>query len=174
MTAFVNEESTEEVHCSRPTTGLRLDRNSLRETPQLEFLALACPAPVVTLQPDCFTGLTALVSLALEDCGLASIPLAVTALAGSLTTLALSCNDQLQLADGDIATLLALRELQQLNLRKSSFDTAFEDGDPAVADAVQAHLHYMPPLWSVHSMQILLRLPGAFLAEHGHEPIIEV
>ena len=154
--------------------GLCLDRSSLQETAKLESLALKYPGPVVTLQPDCFTGLTALASLELSACGLASIPSAVTALVDSLTSLALPCNDGLQLADDDIATLLALQKLRQLDLQKSPFGEAFEDVDTDLANAVESHLRYEPVLWSQRSFQRLVQLPGAFLAQHGHVPVLKV
>jgi len=82
-------------------------------------------------------------------CGLASIPSALTALSGSLTTLALPYNDDLQLAEDDVVTLLALRKLQNLDLRKFS-------------------------LWSPHSLQHLVDLPNAFHARHGHALALQV
>lgn len=154
--------------------GLRLDRDSLQEAAKLEYLTLKYPGTPVTLQPDTFTGLTALVSLELMECGLVSIPPAVTALIGSLTSLALPYNNDLQLADDDIATLLSLQCLRQLNLRKSSFTTAFRNGDIATAEAAKAHLHYEPPLWSPRSLHHLVQLPGSFLAYHGHVPAMQV
>lgn len=67
---------------------------------------------------DCFAGLSALSSLELEACGLASIPIALTALEGSLTSLAVPFNNDLQLAHEDVEILLTLRKLRRLDLRK--------------------------------------------------------
>lgn len=156
--------------------GLHLDGNSLQAAAQLERLTLQHPGTSVILQPDCFKRLPALASLELRACSLVSIPPAVAALAGSLTSLALPYNDDMQLAADDIAVLLALRELRQLNLQKSSLRLAFlvRDGDTAVADAVKARLHYEPSLWSPRSLQHLVQLPGTFLAHHGHVPALKV
>ncbi len=97
--------------------------------------------------PEGFTGLS---TLNMMMCGLASIPAAVgAALAGSLTHLALPYNDDLQLADADVATLLALRKLQTLDLRKTSLENKLQ--------------------WSPRSLQHLVELPVAFLANHGHK-----
>ena len=154
--------------------GLCLDRDSLRETAKLESFTLKHPGPVGTLQPDCFAGLTALASLELLECGLDSIPPALTALAGSLMSLALPYNNDLQLAYDDVATLLALRSLQQLDLRKSSFNKVFRKGDILIAAVVQDRLHYEPALWSPRSVKHLVRLPGAFVKNHGHVLDLEV
>ena len=47
----------------------------------------------VSLQGACFLGLRKLAVLELEDCGLATIPAALTALGDSLTRVALPSND---------------------------------------------------------------------------------
>jgi hypothetical protein len=65
-----------------PRGSLRLDRDSFFEAANLESLLFTNPG-TMTLTPDCFTGLTALASLQLDYCGFASVPPALTALAGS-------------------------------------------------------------------------------------------
>ncbi len=153
--------------------GLRLDGNSLLETPKLQTLVLDAPG-TVTFTPDCFARSTPLTAIKLRKCGLTSIPSALTALCGSLTLLSLPLNDRLQLADDDTKVLLSLRKLRKLHLQKSSLRTAFKDGDTAVAAAVKAHLHHEPALWSQRSLQHLVQLPVAFLLQHGHVPELKV
>ncbi len=153
---------------------LHIDRDSFQEAAKLESLALYNPGNRVTMQPDCFAGLTALASIELQKCGLTEVPSALTALDGSLTSLMLKNNDDLQLTDDGFTTLLGLRKLRCVNLQKSSFKSAFRDGEVAVARAGKAHLHYDPPLWSLRSMQNLVRLPRVFLLAHGHVPQVVV
>ena len=91
--------------------------------------------------PDSLTGLTALVTLSLEKCGLSNIPTAIAALALSLATLQLPFNEDLQLADDDIAVLLALPRLRTLDLQKQSLMCPI---DNATAVALSARLNYVP------------------------------
>ncbi len=95
-----------------------MTEDSLQEFAKLEYLAVRPQHHVLCITRGCYMRLTALATLRLEACGLTGIPSALTALGGSLTTLALPLNDELQLADHDIVTLLALRKLQNLDLRK--------------------------------------------------------
>ena len=151
-------------HSSRGT--LHVDRNSCSETTQALSLSIA---KNLTLTVDCLTGLPALAALELDQCSLTSVPTVVTALAYSLTDLARPYNDALQLADGDIATLLALQKLRQLDLRKNAFEDILLNGDLGqAAAAVEEHLQYDLPLWSRRSLQHLVDLPNAFRAQHGH------
>ena len=143
---------------------LLLDRDSFAEPSKLEDLTLE----LVALTPDCFTGMTALAALHLQRCDLARIPAALTALAASLTWLALPFNDGLQLADDDVKILLALRKLRELDLRKQSVTAALGWRHSEAAAAVEAHMHYQPALWSARSLQHLVDLPKAFLVQHGH------
>jgi len=115
--------------------------------------------------PDCFAGVPALATVELSSCGLASVPAALTALAGSLTSLAMPHNGDLQLAHGDAATLLALRKLRHLDLRKSSFENALSY---MASRRVVEELHFEPALWTARSLQHLVTLPDAFRAQHGH------
>ena len=126
---------------------LSIDRDSLSDAARLETLIIKHPG-AVTLTPDSFTGLTALATLKLKSCGLARIPSAVAALAGSLTSLSLPLNDSLQLKHDDNIALLALPELQTLDLRKTGYT--------------------MYDTWSLRSMQRLVRLPDAFFDRHEH------
>ncbi len=138
----------------KPGTGtLHMDRSSFAEAGRLQALTLKHPG-TVSLSPDCFTGLTALVTLKLKTCGLTSVPLALAALAGSLTSLALPNNSALQLATSDMDTLLTLRKLRSLDLRKSGRTPA--------------------DTWSLRSMQHLVRLPSDFQGTHGHTPDIQL
>ena len=129
--------------------------------------------------------LTALATLQLEACGLTSIPAALAALAGSLTSLALSHNDDLQLANDDIVTLLALGKLQNLDLRKSHvrkmnhrpvcpMEAEFLKEYEEAAETVAAFLQYRPPLWSPDSLQHLVNLPSAFRVHHGRTLALQV
>ena len=157
-----------------PGAKLRFDRESFTEAAKLTSLTLETPG-ITTLMPDCFTGLSALATLEMKACGLVSIPKALMAVASSLTSLALPLNNNLQLAADDVATLLALRKLQKLDLRKSSLRSALtSSGIAAAADAVTADLRYEPPLWSLDSLQHLVSLPTAFLALHGHALVLQV
>ncbi len=152
-------------NCDRGTVGtLRVDRDSFAEPPQLEYLVLSALG-AMTVMPDAFTGLTALARLDLSECGLIRVPTAVTALSGSLTSLAMPYNNELQLTADDVRTLLALRKLQTLDLQKEPFEHVLAGG---AAASVTAQLHYGPALWSQRSLQHLVALPNIFLARHGH------
>ena len=63
--------------------------------------------------------------------------MALTALEGSATSIALAYNDDLQLASDDVGTLLALRELQKLDLQESSWADAMKNFDQAAAEGVK-------------------------------------
>ena len=141
---------------------LRLDRDSLLEASQLEFLSLEA-LEAATLMPDCLTGLTALATLELKGCGLVLIPTALTALQGSLTRLALPFNDNLQLAESDFAILLTLRKLRMLDMQKYSLT---EPLDNMAAVALSAHVRYVPAPWSERSLQHLVTLQSAFQSKH--------
>ncbi len=143
---------------------LRLDRDSLQGASNLNSLSLET-WELVTLLPDCLAGLPALATVELMLCGLVSVPAALTALNGILTSLALSWNDGLQLTDDDVTRLLTLRKLRHLDLRKSFFDDAI---NYRVAAATVEALHYEPALWTTRSLQCLVALPCAFLTQHGH------
>ena len=80
---------------------LRFDGDSLLVSGKLQALSLR-RAGTVTFTPDSFVRLTALATLKLSSCGLIHIPAAVTALAGSLTSLALPLDNDLQMADGTL------------------------------------------------------------------------
>ena len=147
-----------------PRGSMLLDRDSFSQAAKLESLSFFNPG-TMTLTPDCFTGLTALASLQLNFCDLTNVPPALTALAGSLTSLELALNNDLQLASDDVATLLTLRKLRMLDLRKSSLDHATRIAAAAAAEAV---LPVQPPSWSMRSVQHLVNLPAAFLTQHGH------
>ena len=159
------------IRCNCLASGkLRLDRDSFRGAAGIEFLSLETSKPM-TLLPDCFAGLTALATVELERSGLVSVPAALTALSGSLTSLSLSWIDNLQLNDDDVATLLTLRMLRHLDLRKLFFDDAIHY---RVAAAAVEELRYEPALWTTRSLQRLVMLPKAFLAQHGHDLDMEV
>lgn len=146
---------------------LRLDRDSFRGTAKLKHVWFDAHQSIDML-PDCLVGLPALATVMLSSCGLASIPAALTALRGSLTSLELPYNDALQLTSVGVKTVLALQELQYLDLNKSSF----ADDDVVshrASDAVVTELGYQPALWSVRSVQHLSALSKAFLAQHGRE-----
>ena len=146
---------------------LLLDRDSFKDAAKVETLEI-CTYGTLTLLPDCFTALTALHTLRLYDCGLANIPAALTALAGSLTSLTVSYTTELQLDSDVVATLLLLRTLRKLHLPKTSLSTAMRDSGTAAADVLEAHLGFQPALWTTRSLQHLVELPGAFLAQNGH------
>lgn len=101
--------------------------------------------------------LTGLKDLTLANCGLTGVPPAVSLLGGSLTSLSLAGNCDLQLGAVDVSTLLRLRCLRNLNVQK-----------------------YIPPsdlpgtakLWSNSSIQALVSLPGKFIEEHGVAPTV--
>ncbi len=97
--------------------------------------------------------------LELIDCGLASIPAALTALRGSMTRLAMQSNNALQLEHDDFLTLLSPRQLQTLDLRK--YYDSYDDylGERA--------------LWSQGSVQHLEDLPAAFWDQCGHALALE-
>ncbi len=117
---------------SEPVDGqLRIDRDSFAEAAKLEVLLLD-RVSTVKLEPDALRGLTGLAMLELATCGLAEIPEALTALVGSLTSLALPYNDKLQLGDRDVRTLLALPKLRMLDLRKPPLTHALTGAAPAV------------------------------------------
>jgi len=114
----------------RSTLGtLRVDRGSFAEAPQLEYLVLSALG-AMTLMPDAFAGLTALARLDLSSCGLTCVPTAVTALSGSLKSLAMPYNNELQLTSSDVRTLLTLRKLQTLDLQKEPFEMYWLAGRP--------------------------------------------
>ena len=144
---------------------LRLDGSSFLDATRLENLSLSGHGSV-TVMPDCFAGLTALATLELRLCGFAVIPTALTALQDSLTALALSDNDDLQLTKAGVMTLLALRKLRTLELLKRDLVDALDNR--AAAAAVSAQFKYTPAAWSSRSLQRLVTLPNAFLARHGH------
>ena len=148
---------------------LRCDEVSFLETVQLKSLRLHGHG-TVTLMPNCLEGLTALAMLKLESCGLANIPTAVLALAGSLTLLALPFNADLQLASSDVTTLLALRKLRKLDLRKTFVGS---DLNGSLSEVVIAHLRNHP-VWSEDSLQHLLDLRNAFNGRHGHALAVQV
>ena len=157
---------------------LEITRHSFREAAKLEYFSTNTPASV-TLTRDCFTGVTALATLRLESCGLRNIPDALTALSGSLTLLALPNNHDLQLPDYDTKKVLALAKLQKLDLRKSLCVSTIRGPDLSpnftrAAQVVATSLHYDPPLWSQRSLQQLVDLPNAFLAQHGHTLALQI
>jgi Leucine-rich repeat (LRR) protein len=106
----------------------------------------------LTLTPHCFEGLPALATLVLSGCELINVPAALRALACSLTSLSLPYNDDLQLADDDVKTLLALRKLRKLDLAKTPRRRVPNGQSP----------------WSLGSVQQLVDLPSAFSVQHGH------
>ena len=106
---------------------------------------------------SCLTALTGLKDLTLANYGLTSVPSAVGSLGGSLTSLSLEDNSDLQLGAADMSTLLRLRCLRTLSVRK---DISTSDV-PGTAK-----------LWSNGSIQVLVSLPGRFMAEHGAAPIV--
>ncbi len=149
---------------------LRVDRDSFAEAPQLEDLSLSALG-AVTLMPDALTGLTTLARLELEFCGLICIPTSLTALSGSLTSLAMPYNNEMQLTKSDVTTLLALQKLQTLELQKAPMEAVVNNATTAL---VTAQLHYHPALWSPRSLQHLVALPNMFLAQHGHALALRV
>ena len=155
-------------HRQRRDRRLRLERDSFAGAPKLRMLSLDNFGTVL-LWPGCFVGLMALAKLRLEGCGLVEIPPALTALGGSLTSLALPSNHSLQLVDNDIAILLALRKLRNLDLRKSVFDET-----SVAASAVIAHVGYPPALWNMKSLQHIANLPGLFLRQNDHVPALHL
>jgi len=134
----------------RNTGRLQLDKDSLSAAPQLELLCL-CHV-TVTMTPDCFTGLTALATLDLIDCSLTTIPPALTALAGSLTSLMLPFNDGFQLDPDAAKRVLALGKLRELDLRTKEYVFEPQDGSA----------------WKLYSLQGVVELLEAFLLQHGH------
>ena len=136
--------------------GLALDNETFRKTGKLEVLGfhqLAEAPKLVTLTPQCLAPLKMLKELKLADCGLTGVPPAVAVLSASLTSLSLEHNVDLQLCETDIGTLLELRLLMELDVHK-----VYED-DPDTAE-----------LWSNDSIQLLIDLPGMFMAQHGAVP----
>ncbi len=152
---------------------LCLDRDSFSHAAQLETLSLTLHK-AVSLLPKCFTSLSALATLQLAACDLDKIPLALTALEGSLTNLQLPFNDKLQLAHEDMKTLLTLRELRMLDLHKSSLVDALGDDAATVPHAVRARLQHQLAPWSLRSVQHMADLRSDFLAQHGHSLALEV
>ena len=96
----------------------------------------------------------------------------MTALIGSLTSLALSFNGALQLTDDDVGRLLTLRKLRDLDLRKISL--VMHLGLAAAARTVAAQLRYQPALWSPRSLQHLLELSNAFIVRDGRALALRV
>jgi len=146
---------------------LRIDADSFRVSSKLQALSLDRGGTVL-LSPDSFSRLSALAMLKLDTCGLIGIPAAVTALAGSLTSLALADNDDLQLTSDGCTHLLALKKLTTLDLQKSGMDAALHRAGVTAPHAVLAHLNETANPWSPQSLQHLVELPGAFLAQNGH------
>ncbi len=124
----------------------------------------------LALVPGCLTGLTALARLSVCRGGLLSIPHALTALSGSLTRLSLRWNDALQLGREDVTVLMALPNLQTLDLVKS--DVGDMEYFPAAVNQAGHHpagqMDFTPALWTRRSEQHFAQLPASFLVEHGH------
>ena len=153
-----------------PTSGnLQLDKDSFLTPAQLEFLWLSHFN--VTTTPDCFTRLPALATLELFECGLSSIPAALTALAGSLTSLVLANNDDLQLRHDDVNILLALGKLRKLDLRKIEWAQPVEAGNPAAGYMGRP---YDASCWLRSSLQRVVELLTGFHQQHGHALAIEL
>ena len=76
-------------------------------------------------------------ALRLSECGLMHIPAAVAALAGSLTSLELPYNNDLQLDNDDVECLLSLRKLRTLDLQKSPFAAAMNANPMPVLPAAE-------------------------------------
>ncbi len=145
---------------------LRIDADSFRVSSKLQALSLD-HCGTVSLTPDSLTRLTALATFKLDTCGLVRVPAAVTALAGSLTSLALPYNDGLQLTDDGCTRLLTLKKLKNLDLQKSCVDMALHIAGLTAPNAVLQHLDNNANPWSPQSLQHLVELPGAFLAQNG-------
>ena len=153
--------------CQQVSGTLRIDRDSLPGNGKLQALSLHRTGTVIFM-PDSFTRLTALATLTLTKCGLVHIQAAVTGLAGSLTALSLPYNDGLQLAADDCVLLLTLKKLRALDLQKSCTSLALSRAGLAASPAASEHSNDHASMWSPRSLQHLVKLPGAFLAQHGH------
>ena len=140
---------------------LDVDWESFRHAGKLQSLSFR-GMKTVSLLPDSLVVLPALATLELEDCGIVSIPVALTALTDSLTRLALAANNALQLDSEGFLTLLALRKLRMLDLRKPA------PHGPGGAMATQ------PLNWSPRSVCHLVKLCPAFMEQHGHMPALRV
>lgn len=127
----------------------------------------------LSLTTGCFGGMTALAMLKLNKCGLTTVPAALTALAGSLTSLELRHNDDLQLADDDVTVLLALGKLQKLNLQKLCHEVPTEAAN-LVAGALIAQDGSGLVLWTQRSVQLLEELSATFLMQHGRALALQV
>lgn len=72
----------------------------------------------LSLQPDCFSALSALVSLTLADCGLSAVPSAVTPLV-KLNRLDISLDEDLVIDESGAGVLRTLKKLRMLDVVKS-------------------------------------------------------
>lgn len=143
---------------------LRINRDSFVGAAKLEYLSLTGLA-TVKLMPDCVSVLAGLATLKLASCGLTCIPAALTALAGSLTHLALPRNHALQMTDEDVMTILALRQLQLLDLRKRA---------PQAAVTYEGMQMTELAFWSMRSLQRLCNLQAGYHAQHGRLVTLEM
>ncbi len=80
-------------------------------------------------------------------------------------------NNELQLTNNDVRTLLALRKLQTLDLHKEPLEAKVTG---ATAASLTAELHYQPVLWSQRSLRHLVALPNIFRAQHGRALALHV
>jgi len=139
---------------------LNVHWESFEHAANLQTLSFRGISPV-SLQADCFSGLRALATVEFAACGLAAIPVALTALGDSLTRLALPSNDALQLDSGGVSILLTLRKLR-LDLWKPHQRGTYG----AMAGE--------PLNWSACSLHHLVNLRPAFQEAHAHMPAVRV
>ncbi len=138
---------------------IKVDEHTFQTARQLEALHVQlvdCTGPgLLTLAPLCLEPLTMLKDVSLVNCGLSHVPKAVSYLSASLTSLDLAINWDLELCETDANILLKLQNLRKLDLRK-------EIGSGRIKTE----------LWYDTSIQVLIDLPGRFLAQHGAAPVV--
>ena len=145
---------------------LHINRDSFVGAAKLEFFSLHGLGTLqLKLMPDCLSELAGLATIELKECGLTNIPAALTALAGSLTSLALPRNHALQVANEDVVTILALPQLKLLDLRKHA---------PHVTVTYENVRLTELAFWSMRSLQHLCNLQACYHAQHGHLVALEM
>ncbi len=148
------------VLCASADNPIQINEHTFQTTQQLEELSLQlwdCSGAGLLMAPLCLQPLSLLKDLSLVECGLGHVPDAVSHVSASLTSLDLSCNDDLELCEADANILLKLQKLRKLDVRK-------ENGSRGERRKAE--------LWYDTSIQVLIDLPGRFMAQHGPAPTV--
>ncbi len=147
-----------------------VDGASFAGAPRLQSLCLQWD-DIMVLQNGCLQQLTAVTSLSLVGCGLRSIPADVAALSATLCVLDLSRNDNLQLDNAGVATILCCSRLKTFALYKPGI-SEWEDRLGLSWRRIEQHIlreGYIPVQFSEQSLTNLLRLSSLFRAQHSRE-----